>query len=789
MTIKTSLRVAALSTLLPSTALAWGLVVPTGSEGPPCVDVLEHAVEVTASIAGASSSISMLFEHQGGPATILLPQIGGTPVTASLDGGDLMLTRLGEADGLERLVALAAARGTPRLIDAGGRPLALAEVQLSAGSHVLEIASAPIVDWSADTPRIVQPIKHLGTACRTPEVGVNMTLSTPVAVGAVFAPFHDPVITRTAMDAVDVSIRAPANQQCHDAVVFLSTAERVVSANVLTYRAPACDAAIDDNPGYLLLATGATPMESEEAVAKDIALVIDTSGSMGGDKIASVRRALSSILGSLRGGDRFDLITFSGAASSHFGALASADDGAALASARTLAEGLIANGSTNIHEGLLTALRELGADGADRPKLVLFLTDGQATAGITDTNRILADVAAMNEIGARIFSFGVGFDVNTTLLDELSRQTAASTHYIRPGDDIDGILASFYREVSAPIATDLSLVTDQITVRDRYPEQLPDLFVGSQILALARYDDSSSAGLAVSARTGVGMEAFDVAGAVVRSGTEHPFLPRLWASRRLGQLLYEARHNGGEEATVEEIRGLALHFGFVTRFTPFRLDEAGALQREYDDPTAASSGQEAVETSGYINDLSGNSNAAGYSGGEAAPIAQVLDRTFILDGGYWTDTTAPEDVEAADPIDLEYMGHDWLAMVAASPTARALLSVGPQVVLTWRCTLIRVTDPRINETPPAFEPVPNALLEPDPGAQRMPIPALPVDVLGPDRGTPPTGAAGPGATGGEAGKLPEAAPSCASTGGAAPSALLLVLMIGLLAQRRRRQYR
>jgi len=749
------------------------------------VDVLEHAVEVSASVDHAESLVRMRFSREGGgPAVILLPQTGATEVTAKLDGAPLELTRMDRAQALDRLVELSAARGSPRLIAAGGLALAEARVDLGAEPHLLEIHGAPLTDWSASSPRVVQPLRHFGTACRTPAVDVTMTLSSPSPVGAVFTPFHDPQITRTDLRSVQVSLHTPANQQCHDAVLYLTSGERSVAASALTYRAPSCDPGAEAHPGFMLLAAGATPLESGEARAKDVALVIDTSGSMSGDKIESVRRALSSILGSLAPDDRFDLITFSGAASAHFGQLASARDSEAIASARRVAASLPASGSTNIHDGLITALRELGADEPDRPKAIMFLTDGQATAGVTDTNAILSAVQAMNEIRARVFSFGVGFDVNTTLLDSLSRQTGASTHYIRPGDDIDAVLAGFYREIAAPIATDLELITDGFTVRDRYPDTLPDLFVGSQLLALARYDDSPAARLAIRAKTTAGDESFDVAGAIVRSGTEHEFLPRLWASRRLGQLLYEARQNHGEEVTVDAIRELALRFGFVTRFTPFHVDEEGEVQREYDDPTAAESGREAVETSGYINDLSGNSNAAGYSAGEgSAPIRQVLDRTFIYDSGYWVDTTAPEDLAMADPIEVEYLGEDWRAMIAASPTARALLSVGTQVVLRWRCHLVRVSDPSLEGDTPSFEPVPRALLELDPNVEAMPIPARPASPANPaNPGNEPEGPA-------KGDDLQEVAPSCATTAGSSPSVLLLLGAFALLAQRRRRKYR
>src|SRR6185436_16432361 len=119
---------------------------------------------------------------------------------------------------------------------------------------------------------------------------------------------------------------------------------------------------------------------------------------------------------------------------------------------------------------------------------VVFFTDGQPTIGETNVDKILKNTLAQNTASTRIFTFGVGDDVNATMLDQLAEQTRALSTFVRPAEDIEAKVSGLYSKISNPILTNLKLTaSNDISLSEVYPAQLPDLFHGSQLVVLGRY--------------------------------------------------------------------------------------------------------------------------------------------------------------------------------------------------------------------------------------------------------------------------------------------------------------
>ena len=736
----------ALAVALPAQALAWGLVVPEIHDGDtPCIRYSRYEVEVDVSPDEARTRLVLEFSV-GEPmrATLVMPRLdpAGNP-SARLDGAALALAGLDANAATERIVTMASARPVPSLLASAGRSAHFADLSLAVGTHTLELESTPFVERRADTPRIWQPLRLLGTACGTPTPTIEARVEWDRPLGSVFTPFHDAAISRPSPLTAELAMQPgpPDDLELYLIDVDIdANADRNVAAHVLAWREPACDDGnndggnIDDgnfDDGYAVVAAGSTVTTARDALAKDIVFVTDRSGSMSGDKIEQVRAALLAILDGLGPDDRFELVTFAGEADSMVGELQDAGDSSRIEAARARVRSLDADGGTNIDDALALALSMLHRGDHDRPRLVLFLTDGQATAGETNTDAILRRVEAINELGVRVFSFGVGNDVNTYLLDELGRRTGASTHYVLPGGAIDETLAGFYREVQAPLVTDLALEGDGVELSGAYPETLPNLYVGTQIVATMRYGDTAAGGLRLTGRQDGAARAYDVDGPLVRSGSEAWFLPRLWASRRLGELLYAARQNGGDASTVDEIRALADRYGFVTPWTSYSAAADGSVARDYNNPTHDRSGAEAVGTSAAVNDISANNMAGAYSGDGSTPIRYARGRAFFFEHGYWRDASvdaAVHDDELDGIVDVRYGGDDWRALVDASPALREMLAVGRHTIVAWRCQVLRVTDPETagDAAIPAPDAVPPAWLETErPDRLPAPVPAMP----------------------------------------------------------------
>jgi len=238
----------------------------------------------------------------------------------------------------------------------------------------------------------------------------------------------------------------------------------------------------EDGYFMLLLAPGAAA--DAPALRRDLVAVIDISGSMSGEKIQQAKSALIQLLGSLREGDRFRLVAFSG------GVRRYAQEWTGVsAETRRDAENWIrsldAEGGTNIAGALAEAFAQAPAE--QSLGVVVFLTDGQASTGETDPERI-AESAEQGRGKFRVFSFGVGDDVNTYLLDRLTERARGTTEYIRPGENIERAVGALAAKVASPVLTDVTIAASSgIEVYDLQPGSLPDLFAGDEMVVLGRY--------------------------------------------------------------------------------------------------------------------------------------------------------------------------------------------------------------------------------------------------------------------------------------------------------------
>src|SRR5436190_4373464 len=186
----------------------------------------------------------------------------------------------------------------------------------------------------------------------------------------------------------------------------------------------------EDGFFMLLLAPGRVEAPS---MHRDLVAVLDVSGSMSGDKLDQAKAALVQLLGTLRRWDRFRLITF-GSGVRRYAAGWTDVSADTIHAAQDWVRRLDTNGGTNIAGALTEAFAERPGEGA--LGVVVFLTDGLPTVGETDPERI-ADQADHGRGLFRVFAFGIGYDVNTYLLDRLTDRARGVTEYIRPGGDIE----------------------------------------------------------------------------------------------------------------------------------------------------------------------------------------------------------------------------------------------------------------------------------------------------------------------------------------------------------------
>jgi len=335
--------------------------------------------------------------------------------------------------------------------------------------------------------------------------------------------------------------------------------------SLLTYREAGKD-------GYFLLMLSPKDTVTErELVNKDIVFVLDTSGSMSDEgKMEKARSALLFGVRNLRDGDRFNVINFAGEEHLMENGLIAAS-GSGKKRGEDFVNKLAPTGGTNINDALRAALRQF--DSSDRPKMLVFMTDGLPTVGESNVNKIIANAKELKVENLRLFTFGVGYDVNTLLLDKLAAENSGAAEYIEPKEDIEVKISNFFTKVNSPVLTDLEINFGGLQIDYLYPRKLTDVFKGTQLTLIGRYRNASdiqNTTLRLQGKSGRETRNFEYKNLDFPMRAEYNnFLPRLWASRRVGWLVEQVRSNGENKELRDEIVDLGTRYGIVTPYTSY----------------------------------------------------------------------------------------------------------------------------------------------------------------------------------------------------------------------------
>ncbi len=363
------------------------------------------------------------------------------------------------------------------------------------------------------------------------------------------------IITRMSETAMRLRHEAREVASAEDLVVNFARSKDPSGITVLSSMPPGEEGTF--------LALVSPPERTVDPIPKDVVFVLDTSGSMEGEKMAGAKRAFAHGIASLRPVDRFGVVTFSTEARALRGTLQPAT-GEAPAEALRYLRSLDATGGTALDDGLERAFRMLEPG---RLGIVVLLTDGLPTVGERGAPAILAHLAERNRSRARVFVFGLGFDQDVALLDGIATATRGAREYVSPGQEMEFVLSRFFRRVVDPTLTDLALDLgpDAASVR---PAKLPDLFAGDSLVVFGRYRAPGlrmitlRAGDAILAREALFSET---------DGT--PALHGLWARAEVGFLLEQPRNVEIER----EIVLLATRHGIVTPYTSGLVVEDGEM--------------------------------------------------------------------------------------------------------------------------------------------------------------------------------------------------------------------
>ena len=502
-------------------------------------------------------------------------------------------------------------------------------------------------------------------------VNINVSIQSGAKIKNVYSPTHTVDVKKPSSVQAQVKYTATNEVPQSDFRLLYDVGDETVGAKVISYRPDSSD------EGYfLLLVSPEVKSEMSSIPPKTAVFVLDRSGSMVGKKMEQAKGALKFVVNNLRPGDRFNIIAYDSTVESFKPELLSFNDDTRK-EALGFIEGLYAGGSTNISGALKVALNQVKDE--KQPTYIFFMTDGLPTAGEVRETKIVQDAKEGNAKHARIFSLGVGYDLNARLLDKLSRVNWGQSEYVRPNEDIEANVAKLYGRVGVPVMTDIAFKFDLenfpvekgAATSRVYPKDAYDLFAGDQLVLVGRYKKDGQAKVTITGKIGGVEKKLDFPAALVDKSNDetYAFVEKLWASRRIGELLDDIDLNGKNQENVDELVNLSKKHGILTPYTSFlaednvapppggprpvplaALRERAAKNLEALDRLDGAEGVEQRRLKGEFQKAAAApmAGAAKYSDANgkmqvAQSVMNVGNRTFYRSGSQWVDSRLSSD--------------------------------------------------------------------------------------------------------------------------------------------------
>ena len=538
-----------------------------------------------------------------------------------------------------------------------------------------------------------------GTTNVRDDGGNSFTLSyraTP-ELGTPYSPTHQLDVHNNA-NRTEVAVRGDAKD-----VTLLVPARRPASAAISTLAyAPG------NEDAFALITVTPPATQREDAIPRDITLVLDVSGSMSGRKIEQARAAGRQLLATLRPADRFRLIDFSSDVRTFQNDFVAATDANVRQATRYL-DALDASGGTNIEGALREAMRPAIADG--RLPIILFLTDGEPTIGETQPDRlssIASDANARSRGGEmrRIFTFGLGSDVNVSLLESLALEGRGTSQFVRPDESVERMVGIVANRLVGPVLTDVRIrVEGDPRLSKMLPSQPSDLFADHDLVALTRYSGHGQARVVVEGNhRGTPVRWTSTVDFPDRE-RDNQFVSRLWAAQRVGYLSAEKRKHGGSGEIDDEIRTLGERYGIPTEFTSYLVTErqvatnvrgvvlpaaaaAPAADQRFELAKTAAA-QRAAGSVAVLDSIAARPAGEFARRDGAATTRRIDARTFELRDGVWTDARFRAGMET---IIIKPYSKAYFDLLNQLPELRATFALGNRVIVVGKSLAIGLDD-------------------------------------------------------------------------------------------------
>jgi Ca-activated chloride channel family protein len=558
---------------LPAVCPAQGLLIPTDRKIAP-LGLLNHIVNVTIDDQVATTTIEQTFRNPSDralEATYIFPVPKGASVrkfSMWVDGKE-QAGELVEADKARKIYTDIVHRTMdPGLLEyMGNDVLKLRVFPVPArGDQKVKISYTSIADSDNGNIEYRYPLKADGKAFTTLEkFAMTVTLKSQHSLQNIYSPSHSITVRRPNDREATVGFENNQATLDKDFQLFYTTSNKDVGLTALAHRPS------PGQPGYfMLLVAPRAELSKSVQVPRDMVFVLDSSGSMRGRRLTQAKAAMKYCISQLTPGDRFNMIHFATSINNYEDKLQDVTTDS-LEKAKRWVDNVDATGGTAIDGAMARAL-DMNPKDSTRPFTVVFFTDGRPTIGETNPDKILQNVAKKHEGNTRIFTFGVGDDVNASMLDQMADQSRAISTYVREAEDIETKVSGLYSKISNPVLANLKIAVEGGDVRlsEIYPQSLPDLFHGGQLVVFGRYTGQGDVAVKLTGNVGKDAKEFVYeAKFAEKTGEDKGFVEDLWARRKVGFLLDQIRLNGDKKELVDEVVTLAKRYGITTPYTSY----------------------------------------------------------------------------------------------------------------------------------------------------------------------------------------------------------------------------
>lgn len=563
------------------------------------------------------------------------------------------------------------------------------------GERRIQLEYSQIIDVDSGLAKYRYPLRtEKFTDYPVNSLAVSIDVNSKHALKTIYSPSHEIAVNREDDHQATISYEGRNVTVRRDFVCYYSVSDKDFGIDLIAHREDT------DADGYfMLLISPKYEVKQTEIIEKDFIFILDRSGSMKGRKIEQAKEALRFCVNNLNDGDRFNLILFNTDVEPFSDTLVSVKQ--ERESALTFIDNIKGNGGTNINDALLTAVTD--KPDAKRPRIVVFLTDGEATVGETDTARILKNVSGTNADKSRIFVFGVGYDVNVNLLDKIAEQNGGTRQYVKPQENLEVAVSAFFTKVSEPILVNLDLDIQNIKTKNLYPQKLPHLFRGSQLTVLGRYAGNGKTELVLRGDINGKKHEFANTAKFPKHEAGHQFLPQLWAQRKVAYLVDAIRLNGEDKELIDEIKRLSEKYGIMTPYTSFLVTEEETAGRELSRlsrlrarrqggqrPDQRSAGLPAPKTASAkqaesleLQEL----QAEGRLTQARITVKRVKDKTFHLREKVWVDSTHTPETETTK---IKFGSDAYFTLLTKTPELAKYLAIGKHVIVCYKGTCYEI---------------------------------------------------------------------------------------------------